>query len=52
MNNSIISFREEGVVIWKTPEDFGKDEVGLLTEMCANGVLSYTEALECIRKLR
>lgn len=52
MDNSIISFTEEGVVIWKTPRDFSKDEVNLLTEMCANGILSFTEAVECVRKLR
>lgn len=52
MYRKIISYRPEGTVIWEAPEDFSKDEIGLLTEICANGTLSYKEAVACVQRLR
>ena len=52
MHRTIISYRPEGTVIWEAPADFSKEEVGLLTEICANGTLSYKEAVACVQRLR
>lgn len=49
---TIVSYRADSTVIWEAPLDFSKEEVALLTEICANGQLNYEEAVTCVQRLR
>lgn len=51
-SRTIISYRTEGIILWEAPEDFSTEEVVLFTEICANGALSYKEAVACVQRLR
>jgi hypothetical protein len=38
--------------VWRVPADFSEQEERLFAEMCAEGVISESDAIECVRLLR
>lgn len=38
--------------VWRVPADFSEHEERLFAEICAEGVLSESDAAECVRLLR